>query len=118
MREAPLIARMDADDIALPERFERQMARMAPSPTCWCLGPRPSGSTPGATILASRAAVEPDERGTLLLRANPIAHPTVVMRRDAVGAVGGYREAYLRAEDYDLWLRLAEHGKLANCRGP
>jgi hypothetical protein len=33
-------------------------------------------------------------------------------------AAGGYREAYLRAEDYDLWLRLAEHGKLANLPDP
>ena len=40
------------------------------------------------------------------------------MRRAAVEAVGGYRRAYLRAEDYDLWLRLAERGKLANLQEP
>jgi hypothetical protein len=43
-----------------------------------------------------------------------LAHPTVMMRRDAVMAVGGYRPAFEPAEDLDLWLRLAERGRLAN----
>jgi hypothetical protein len=61
---------------------------------------------------------DPAEISRVLERVNAIAHPTVVMRRDAVESVGGYRRAYLRAEDYDLWLRLAERGKLANLTEP
>ena len=41
-------------------------------------------------------------------------HPTVMMRTHAVRSLGGYREAFLAAEDYDLWLRAAERFELAN----
>ena len=116
---ATLIARMDADDIALPARFERQMARLAAEPDLLVLG------TATIRIDAQRnhlavvvPPAEPAEIFTLLERVNPMAHPTVVMRRAALEAVGGYRSAYLRAEDYDLWLRLAERGKLANLQEP
>jgi hypothetical protein len=43
-----------------------------------------------------------------------IAHPACMMRRFGLLAVGGYREEYESVEDFDLWLRLAEHGRLAN----
>jgi hypothetical protein len=116
---AKLIARMDADDVALPARFERQMARMTAEPDVLVLGT--------ATVRIDAAGnkldvvvppVEPAEVLRLLDRVNPIAHPTVVMRRADFEAVGGYRRAYLRAEDYDLWLRLAERGRLANLAEP
>ena len=47
-----------------------------------------------------------------------MAHPSVMMRRDVVEAVGGYRPAYVRAEDYDLWCRVAEVSRLANLAQP
>lgn len=116
---APLIARMDADDIALPERLERQMVRMAAEPDLLVLGTATiridgQGHRHGVDI----RPVPSDEIADVLLRTNCIAHPTVVMRRAAVEAAGGYRQAYLRAEDYDLWLRLAERGRLANLPEP
>jgi hypothetical protein len=46
------------------------------------------------------------------------AHSTVVMRASALKAVGGYRRAFLHAEDYDLWLRLIEVGEAANLSEP
>ena len=116
---APLIARMDADDIALPERFERQMARMAVEPDLLVLGTATIRiDSQGRRLGIEMPPITADEVATVLLRTNPIAHPTIVMRRAAVAAVGGYRQAYLRAEDYDLWLRLAEHGRLANIPEP
>jgi hypothetical protein len=42
------------------------------------------------------------------------AHPTMVLRRDLVLRLGGYRRAFESAEDYDLWLRLIEHADMAN----
>lgn len=116
---APLVARMDADDIALPQRFERQVARMRAEPDLSVLGTGyfridAEGGRTGSVV----PPVEPVDVARALDRVNAIAHPTVVMRRDAVEAAGGYREAYLRAEDYDLWLRLAERGKLANLSDP
>jgi hypothetical protein len=50
----------------------------------------------------------------LLETANPFIHSTVMMRRDAMDRVGGYRDAFSAAEDYDLWLRLAEVGRVRN----
>ncbi|MEJ8631118.1 hypothetical protein P0F65_17345 [Sphingomonas sp. I4] len=43
-----------------------------------------------------------------------LCHPSVMMRRDLVRTVGGYRAAYRHCEDYDLWLRLAERTHMAN----
>ena len=112
---ASLVARMDADDISLPTRFERQVARMAAEPDLLVLGTATvrmdaQGRRVGTTVPPTDAA----EIDQILDRVNPIAHPTVMMRRAALEDVGGYRRAYQRAEDYDLWLRLAERGRLAN----
>src|SRR5207248_8656855 len=45
---------------------------------------------------------------------SPIAHPTIVVRRDVLRAVGGYDARLYPSEDLDLWFRLAERGELAN----
>jgi hypothetical protein len=103
--KAPLVARMDADDIAAPYRLERQMAAMdsgvALAGSAW----RVIG--PGGVV---RRVVQPPltdaEIRAAQRRANVIGHPTVMLRRDAVLDLGGYRPAFLHAEDYDLWLRL------------
>lgn len=111
------LARMDADDIALPDRLERQRAYLDAHPTTAVLGGayivlRPSGKR-GRTVRMPRSDAEIRR---VLPRLNPIAHPTAMMRRDAYEAAGGYRLA--RAEDYDLWLRIAERWQLANLREP
>ena len=116
---ADLIARMDGDDVALPLRFERQVTRMAGEPDLLVLGTATIRiDENGKELEVAMPPADPAEVSRVLDRVNPIAHPTVVMRRAAVRAVGGYRKAYLRAEDYDLWLRLAEIGKLANLTEP
>jgi glycosyltransferase involved in cell wall biosynthesis len=116
---APLLARMDADDVARPTRFERQMERMAAEADLLVLGTATVRvDANGRQLEVVTPPSDSAEVSLALERVNPIAHPTVVMRRDAVEAAGGYRRAYLRAEDYDLWLRLAERGKLANLTEP
>ena len=50
----------------------------------------------------------------LLLIKNPIAHPSVMFRRDAVIRSGGYNSEYDGIEDYELWIRLQEYGKFKN----
>ena len=47
-----------------------------------------------------------------------ILHPSVMMRTDALVKVGGYREKFRRGQDFDLWIRLSEVGKLANIDEP
>ena len=111
-----LIARMDGDDIALPDRFARQVAFLDANPDIGVLG---TGCTvieengmPSTyrfeNVVSTEAILDDLKNGP------PLCHPSVMMRRDVVRAVGGYHRAYRHCEDYDLWLRLSEHVKMAN----
>ena len=114
-----LIARMDADDIAKPERLARQVTALLQHPKAALVG---SGYEviDGAGRVRRSASVptSPGDIREALMHGNCIAHPTVLMRRDAVLAVGGYRRAFLQCEDYDLWLRLSERHDLLNIDEP
>lgn len=114
-----LIARMDGDDVALPDRLERQLAFLKRHPTVAAVGGAyirisPSGDVVGQTALPTSPAAIAET----LPRANCMLHPAVVMRAAALRAVGGYRAAFLHAEDYDLWLRMGERFDLANLTEP
>jgi glycosyltransferase involved in cell wall biosynthesis len=112
---APLIARMDADDIALPLRFEKQMDFIASHPRVGLLG---AGidlvTTDGRRIDSFSPPAEDRDLRVAMLRNNPFRHPTMVMRKEVVVSVGGYRKALLDCDDFDLWLRMAEHTEIAN----
>lgn len=115
---APLLARMDADDIALPERFARQVEYMDAHPECVLLGTRVRAIDPHGLTLWDESTTPTDhaslDRELMKGRGGVIRHPSVMMRRDAVERVGGYRKQYDCAEDCDLFLRLAEIGQVAN----
>ena len=114
-----LIARMDADDVARPERLARQAALMGADPAVAVLGSGCEIIDATGTVL--RTVVLPTDPAAIrdeLQRRNCIAHPTVLMRRDAVLAAGGYRGAFRHCEDWDLWLRLAERHPLRNLPEP
>lgn len=107
---APLLARLDADDVALPHRLERQVAFLDRNPGVAVVG--------GGVIVIDESGSEL-ERGAGpervdLSKGNPLSHPTVTMRADALRKVGGYR--LYPAEDFDLWLRIEEHYQLAALR--
>ncbi len=108
------IARMDADDIAVAERLALQVAYMEQHPEVALLGGAVEFIDEAGRSLGFRS--NPTEsaeiRGALLDR-NVIWHPTVFAKRDAVVAAGGYRNVPL-AEDYDLWLRMADGSALGN----
>lgn len=112
-----LLARMDADDRAHPERLGRQVAFLAANPRVGVLGTavRRIGAGRGlwrwpADDAALRAA---------LLFETPFAHPTVMMRREVwEKSEGGYRPDFRAAEDIDLWERLAPHTEFANLSAP
>jgi glycosyltransferase involved in cell wall biosynthesis len=112
---ADLVARMDADDEAKADRLERQVAALRARPEIAVLG---SGmeAIDGEGRVTGRfvPTADPAEIREGLLRANHMAHPTVMMRRHVVLAAGGYRPAFTASEDYDLWLRLSEHHDLSN----
>jgi glycosyltransferase involved in cell wall biosynthesis len=116
---APLLARMDADDAALPERLERQVAFMAAHPELAACG---TGVElfPGDQVGEGyrryadwlNGVREPHELLRDLLVECPVAHPTLMIRASAFRALGGYRDPGW-PEDYDLVLRLHVAGMRA-----
>src|SRR5207249_680660 len=111
------VARMDSDDISMPDRFEKQIAYLRAYPEYVAVGSRvvlidPYGS--GVEKPAHKTTHEEIEAELLNGVGWAIVHPTVMMHRDALIRVGGYREDLMVSEDLDLFLRLAEVGKLGN----
>jgi len=108
---------MDADYIALPDRFEKQVAYFKAHPSCVAVG--------GQVLLMDQAdralcrmPVPHDHASVdqfhMTACVSAICHPTVMIRASAIHGIGGYREAFVSAQDIDLFLRLAEIGSLAN----
>ena len=111
-----LIARMDADDAMLPLRLERQVQLLdtrseidVAGCQVRCFPRRQLGQ--GFRIYEDwlNSLVSPADHRRERFIESPIAHPTAMVRRDALEAAGGYHDADW-AEDYDLWLRLLEKG--------
>ncbi|MBI1335753.1 MAG: glycosyltransferase [Phycisphaera sp.] len=115
LAKGSLIARMDADDVALPGRFAAQARYMAEHPEVVLLGGwYEMIDHRGRLITVMRMPTEHDEIDAEMLAGHtPLCHPTAMMRRDKVLTLGGYRAEMMLAEDLDLWLRLAEVGKVA-----
>lgn len=114
---APLIARMDADDFALPHRFERQIDYFALHPECVGLGTAVDFiDAHGARVMACPRPLAHAEIEAGLLRGDGgmIIHPSAMFRRDAVYSIGGYRREAQYVEDLDIYLRLARVGRLGN----
>lgn len=115
---APLVARMDADDICRPERFERQIAFLAGHPDHGVVGSRTIDIDENDTRFHQDLAEHPltyEEFLAHITSDGPLlAHPTVMYRRQVVLEAGGYHAAFRHCEDYDLWLRLAHRTRIAN----
>jgi glycosyltransferase involved in cell wall biosynthesis len=120
-----LIARMDADDRSLPDRLARQVAALSADRSLAAVGtqvrlfPRErltEGLLAYETWLNSLTSKE-----TVRLECfveSPLAHPSAMIRRDALCAIGGYSSAGW-PEDYALWLTLLERGHtLSNVPSP
>lgn len=113
---ASLIARHDADDLANPDRFAKQLAYLSANPECAAVSGairhideagRPLGMiynfpSPDLANVERHPQLEPY-----------LSHPFLMMRRAAVEKAGGYRHAF-HAEDTDLYWRLQEAGRLFN----
>ncbi len=111
------LARMDADDICLPHRFQTQIDFLKAHPDVLAVGSRVMLIDPyGSPICASDHKLEHADIDQQIMRGNGYAlvHPTAMIRREAIERIGRYRKALQWVEDLDLWLRLAEIGKLAN----
>jgi glycosyltransferase involved in cell wall biosynthesis len=113
------LARMDADDLSRPPRFERQIAYLEAHPECVAVGSRALLIDPeGMPIVETRNELDHVGIDNAFLSGlsafRGILHPTAMMRKYAVLKIGSYRDEYQSAEDMDLFLRLAEVGDLAN----
>ncbi len=119
LARAGLVARMDGDDIAHPERLARQAAFLEAHPDVAVVGSAIRVVDRHGQWLRDQAyPTAPAAVARALEQANCLAHPSVMLRREAVLAAGGYRRAFAMAEDFDLWLRLSERHALANLSTP
>lgn len=113
------LARMDGDDLSLARRFERQVQMLESQPELVAVGTMTRLIDPQGWPIKPYCRIESHEdidRQHLMGRGGMICHPSVMMRADTVRRVGGYRAEAMHAEDLDLFLRLAEVGRLANHR--
>ncbi|HUO10667.1 MAG TPA: hypothetical protein VM008_20365, partial [Phycisphaerae bacterium] len=110
---APFIARIDADDLCLPERFERQLAFLQARPEIAVVGSFIQKFSDDAATLppVTRFPTEPPEIAAALLFRNPLAHPAVMLRKSALDAAAlRYDESFRRSQDYALWVQCALRG--------
>ena len=106
-----LIGRMDADDICLPGRFRSQLKKLKKdnldmvfsNAILFGSGVRPLGFIPQVPY-----SLDSTQIGLELAIRNPLVHPTMLARREAIAALGGYNDAV--AEDYELWIRAWNRG--------
>ena len=116
--QADFIARMDSDDISLKERFEKQLDFLMTNSEYIAVGCLINLiDSDGDMICPFGEWLTHDDIDRAHLRGiggGAITHPSAMMRKNKILEVGGYSELYEHAEDLDLWLKLAEVGKLAN----
>jgi glycosyltransferase involved in cell wall biosynthesis len=120
---APLLARMDSDDVAHRQRLELQLLYLEREARVAILGSRVrvGGDARGnagmrAYVAWSNRLLSHDAIVRDMLVESPLVHPSVMMRRRVLLELGGYREGAF-PEDYDLWLRAAAAGlRFAKCR--
>jgi hypothetical protein len=113
---APLLAKLDADDVALPDRLAKQAAFLAANPACgvvatkaWLIDPEGRRhSVPGRPT-------SPEAIHAHLFRfhSNPLVTSSVMLRRDVYRTVGGERACFGNCHDLDLWLRLGRMTTIA-----
>lgn len=133
----PWIARMDSDDIALPDRMTKQFACVQKtgaellSGTVAEFATEQLGQDETVTEEKMQALLKSEDLSLRSLptddasirkfsrKRNPMNHPAVLMKKEVVEKAGGYSTAYPYFEDYDLWLRILKTGtKAANVGEP
>lgn len=112
------VARMDADDISLPKRFEKQIERLEQDSKLAVVGSSAfsideNGKKLNKWILNS----DPEQTKTHFLFTNYVIHPSVIMRKSMIPK-NGYREEFMPAEDFDLWVRIIKKHPISSISKP
>lgn len=110
------IARMDADDISHGERLKKQVSFLDNNDEIIVLGTCGRNIDEAGIDMGSRKVpITPGEIQKVLRVVNPMIHPSVMFRKDAIKDIGGYNVNYRVVQDYELWFRCIENGfELAN----
>jgi glycosyltransferase involved in cell wall biosynthesis len=103
------IVRFDADDISMPSRFEKEIAWLIKDKKRGLVGSfftyiDEDSGVPGLTLYTPTKHID---LCRMMYFVNPLAHGSTMFRREAFEEAGGYRIEYFKAEDYDLWRRIA-----------
>jgi len=112
---APLVARLDGDDVALPERLQVQHDFLQAHPDVLAVGSDVYLiDENNKRLRRRRAPVGWQKIHEILQTRNCMCHPSAMIRRSALKQIGGYRDKFRNSLDYDLWLRISEIGKIEN----
>jgi len=109
------IARIDADDYSFPDRLEKQLSFFDEYPNVGLLGTAyieetTDGEYVGIVVFSTNRTKLKHQ----LQYQNQFCHGSVMFRKECLDKVGIYRNEFLKAQDYDLWLRIADKFDIAN----
>ena len=109
--KADLIARVDADDVCDPKRLKLQYDRFSKENDLVLLGTKVIYKT--SNTIKKSSFLSDSEILKKIKVLNPLAHSSVMFRKQAMLDVKGYNESYKTAQDYDAWLKLSKRGKVS-----
>ena len=101
------IARQDADDISLPNRFKEQIKYFFEHPEVALLGTSIYIIDEYGKIVGKKIALK--NPGNELLKTNQFSHGSVMFKKEVINRLGGYNELFIYRQDYELWLRTAKY---------
>ncbi len=112
--QTPYIARLDTDDISLPERLAKQYQFMENHPEVWLVATLTKLIDPESkTFDYQKTPTDPDLLRFSLLLGNSITHSSIFFRRQPILDLGGYNENFRYAQDFELYSRILAKGQIA-----
>lgn len=114
-----IIARMDADDISYPNRFELQYKLIQKSKKIVAVGSNIILIDSSENVIGLRNYPQESKKlKKCLFKYSPFAHPVVMFRKDVFEKVGKYNPKYSPTEDLDLWFRLGKNHEFKSIPKP
>lgn len=105
--DAKYVARIDADDIAEPDRFSMQLSLLESDEQCAVVGSNALLINEASQVIGSRLLPTSSEDILRMMRwKSAVMHPSTMLRAKVIGDIGGYSAEAAGVEDYDLWLRI------------